>query len=65
MTLPNKIRILMISLLLASCATSSGTHIESDCPPGYVRVDNIDTGEYDCASQRDYEDIVDSMDEHM
>jgi hypothetical protein len=66
MTLPNPILSLMLSLLLlAGCATSTGPHVESGCPPGYVRVDNEDTGEYDCASQQDYEDIVDAMDERM
>lgn len=55
----------MISLLLAGCGTATGPHIESGCPPGHVRVDNKDTGEYDCATQREYEDIVDSMDEHL
>lgn len=66
MAMLNSIKILMIGLLLlAGCGASTGRHTESGCPPGYIRVNNEDTGEYDCASQRDYEDIVDSMDERM
>lgn len=52
-------------LLLTGCAAVTDPGNDSSCPPGYVRVDNEDTGEYDCASQREYEDIVDAMDERM
>jgi len=58
--------ILSVNLLfLAGCATSTVPQADSGCPPGHVRVDNEDTGEYDCASQREYEDIVDAMDKRM
>jgi len=66
MTMPNSLMILMVGLLLLTgCVASSSPQVESGCPPGSVRVDNEDTGEYDCASQREYEDIVDRMDERM
>jgi len=66
MTTPISSLILMVSLLLLTgCVTSSGPQVDSGCPPGSVRVNNEDTGEYDCASQREYEDIVDRMDERM
>jgi len=64
MTLPTSSRILKISLLLLTgCASSAGPHIESGCPPGTVRVDDEDTGKYDCASEELYEEIRDIMDE--
>jgi uncharacterized lipoprotein YajG len=66
MTMTHLRMILVVGLLfLTGCAASSSPQIDSGCPPGSTRVNNEDTGEYDCASQREYEDIVDRMDERM
>jgi len=59
MTLPNSIKILMISLLLLTgCATSTGPQSPSDCPPDSVKILNRDTGEYGCLFQEEYEEIL-------
>lgn len=59
------INITVISLLLVTgCTMSTGPHLETGCPPGQVRVEEGHTGEYDCASEREYEDIIDAIDEH-
>ena len=64
--LPNSIKILMISLLLLTgCATSTGSQSQSDCPPGSVKIQDEDTGKYDCASQREYEEIGDALDQRV
>ena len=62
----NSLNILLISLLLlTSCATSTASpHSQSGCPRGTVRIQDEDTGKYDCASQQEYEEIRDIMDEH-
>ena len=65
MASPKSIKILMIGLLLMTgCATSTGLpHSQSGCPPGTVRIQDEDTDKYDCASQEQYEEIRDIMDE--
>ncbi len=65
MAKPNTIKIVLVSLLLAAGgATSTHPDIDSGCPPGQTRVDDAETGKYDCASERDFEDMRDVMDEH-
>ena len=61
----NVISIPTISLLLiTACALSHGPHLDTGCPHGEVRVEDDHTGEYDCAYQEDYEDLMESLDEH-
>jgi len=59
------VKILIVSLLLAAgCATSSTPpDIDSGCPPGQIRVEDEDTGLYDCATEDDYRDFGDARDE--
>jgi len=65
LTLPSLMTILMIGLLLLTgCVSSTGTHSQSGCPPGTVRIQDEDTDKYDCASQEQYEEIREIMDEH-
>jgi hypothetical protein len=65
-TLPNSKKILMISLLLlAGCATSTDPQSQSDCPPGSVKIQDEGTGEYDCASEKEYEEIRHEFDRDM
>ena len=58
----------LVSLLLfGGCSTTStvtGTVTDTGCPPGYTRVEDEETGTYDCASRRDMEDIGDVLDGH-
>jgi hypothetical protein len=55
----------LIGLLMVSgCALTSGPHLDTGCPQGQVRVEDEHTGEYDCASQEDYEDLMEAIDEH-
>lgn len=60
------IKVLLVSFLLfAGCSTTStGTVTDTGCPPGYTRIDDENTGTYDCASRQDMEDIGDIIDEH-
>ena len=51
-------------LLVTGCATPAGQHLETGCPPGQVRVQADTTGDFDCASEKDYEDLMDHLDEH-
>jgi len=58
------VKILIVSLLLAAGCNTTSTHpdIDSGCPPGQIRVEDEDTGKYDCATEDDYRDFGDSMD---
>ncbi|MDH3988783.1 MAG: hypothetical protein OEV34_06630 [Gammaproteobacteria bacterium] len=59
------VKILIVSLLLAVGCTATSTHpdIDSGCPPGQIRVEDEDTGRYDCATEDDYRDFGDDRDE--
>lgn len=59
--------ILVISpLLLTGCVTSTGPQSQSDdCPPGFVKIQDEGTGEYDCASEKEYEEIRHDFDRDM
>ena len=67
MTLPNSIKILMISLLLITgCVTSTGPQsLSDDCPPGSVKIQDEGTGEYDCASEKEFEEIRHEFDRDL
>ena len=56
--------VIIIGLLFTGCALSTGQHLDTGCPPGEVRVEDDHTGEYDCASEDDYEDLMEHLDEH-
>ena len=63
MTSANSIKIFMIGLLLQTgCATSTSPHVQSDCPPGTVKIQDEDTDMYDCATQEQYEEMRDIYD---
>jgi hypothetical protein len=55
----------LICLLAATgCTAATGPHLDTGCPPGQVRVEDEHTGEYDCASEQDYQELMDHLDEH-
>ncbi len=61
----NSLAILFVGVfLVAGCATSTQSEVDSGCPPGQIRVQDENTDLYDCASRQEYEDIRDEMDEH-
>ncbi len=51
-------------LVVTGCTATTGQHLETGCPPGQVRVEDDTTGDFDCASEKDYEDLMDHLDEH-
>ena len=65
MTLSNSIKVLIIGLLLLSgCTTSTGPPgLSDDCPPGYMKIQDEDSGKYDCASEKEYEEMSDVFEE--
>ena len=65
MTIRNSTLIILLGVLLAACAISTTAPVgDTGCPPGHVRVDDDNTGKYDCADPREYEDILEEHDEH-
>ena len=64
MTLSNSTKFLMISLLLLTgCATSTGQPGQSDCPPGHMKIQDEDSGKYDCASEKEYDEMSEVFEE--
>ena len=57
--------VLVCLVILAGCtAGATRSNIDSGCPPGQTRIEDENTGTYDCASRQDMEDIGEVLDEH-
>ena len=63
MRLPNFLMILIAGILLAGCMTSTSYFAHSDCPPDTIQLKDEHSGNYDCVTQQEYDELLRALEE--